>query len=76
MPVFLGREKQKDGPASEFYYFPNYPMPKMADFGLAELTAYGDVDNHPGRFTSGTPGYYAPVRAPSVMWEVESTDIS
>jgi len=51
-------------------------MPKMADFGLAELTAYGDMDNHPGGFTSGTPGYYAPVRAPSVMWEAESTNVS
>lgn len=66
--VFLGNEKQKDGPASEFYYFPNYPLPKMADFGLAKLTAYSDNGNSPGPFSQGTRLYLPPVSIHSAMW--------
>jgi hypothetical protein len=66
--VFLANEKKENGPASEFYYFPNYPMPKMADFGLAKLTTYGDNDNSPGPFKQGTRPYYAPVRTHLSMW--------
>ena len=62
LSVFLGMEKGDDGPTSEFYYFPNYPVPKIADFGLARLTAYSDNDNHPRGFFRGTRQYYAPVR--------------
>jgi hypothetical protein len=67
LTVFLGNEKRKDGPVSEFYYFPNYPVPKMADFGLAELTKYGSNDNYPGVFEQGTRVYFAPVRTYSAM---------
>ena len=60
--VFLGTEKQKFGPASEAYYFPNYPIPKMADFGLAELTTHDADGNDPYFFVQGTYPYYPPVR--------------
>ena len=66
--VFLGNEKQKDGPVSEFYYFPNYPLPKVADFGLAKLTAHGDNGNSPRQFFQGTRLYFPPVGICSAMW--------
>lgn len=56
--VFLGDEYQDDGMD---YYIPNYPMPKVADFGLSTLTALDDRSNVPAAFSKGTKPYYAPV---------------
>jgi len=53
---------------SEFYYFPNYPLPKVADFGLAKLTAYSDNGNSPRQFLQGTRLYFPPVGICSAMW--------
>ena len=43
-------------------HFSNYPMAKMADFGLARSTNHRDRKNPAIYRFLGTPGYYPPVR--------------
>ena len=52
--VFLGRLYGDE-------FAPNYPIPKLADFGLAEVT-YDDFPKNCARyFKRGTEPYYPPV---------------
>ena len=43
-------------------HFSNYPVVKMADFGLAQLVVWDDPQNPKYYRGLGTPGYYPPVR--------------
>ena len=56
--VFLGDENV---PEDDDYYIPNYPIPKMADFGLSKLTRLSHDENVPAKFHRGTQPYYPPV---------------
>ena len=56
--VFVGYE---DASSIQASYKPLYGVPKLADFGLAEVTSLTRPDNLPTNFHKGTPVWYPPV---------------
>ena len=67
--VFLGKEI---APGDGDYYVPNYPIPKMADFGLSRLTRLTHENNKIAYFQQGTKPYFPPVSFTSkINWNAD-----